>query len=293
MASRSPFFRGLRAARFFAPPDRFAMRPRCATGVENWFTMRARPPADAFGQLPDRRNPALRPCVGFEPNHLRMSPRCDLVGKGSGMSEPDSLYLRVRLSKGAFERYLASKAADADDFDDWMPWLGRARMHGLVFTREKIAEIARGVRKRSTAEEIAGWTKDDWAFARSHYDELTETWRFGVANFSENYQEFLVYLPPLRAVGRFKDLPGADFMLVYDHFLERQPLHRAVRVCGRCKSYCGLAGAGHTISGTSGPGGAGVRRIIRGGCRCGAGVPVLTTMPKRSTMAYILWLTLS
>jgi hypothetical protein len=134
------------------------------------------------------------------------------------MSEPDSLYLRVRLSKGAFERYLASQAADARDFDDWTTWLGRARMHGAVFTREKIAEIARGVRKRSMAEEIAGWTNDAWAFARSHYDELTETWRFGIANFSENYQEFLEYLPPLRAVDRFKDLPGTDFMLVYDHF---------------------------------------------------------------------------
>ena len=134
------------------------------------------------------------------------------------MSEPDSLYLRVRLSKGAFERYLASKAADATDFDDWMPWLGRARMHGLVFTREKIAEIAQGVRKRSVAEEIAGWTKNPWAFARSHYDELTETWRFGIANFSENYQEFLAFLPPFRAVDRFKDLAGTDFMLVYDHF---------------------------------------------------------------------------
>jgi hypothetical protein len=39
------------------------------------------------------------------------------------MSEPDSLYLRVRLSKQAYRRYLASEALDARDFSDWMNWL--------------------------------------------------------------------------------------------------------------------------------------------------------------------------
>ena len=134
------------------------------------------------------------------------------------MSEPYSLYLRVRLSKRAFERYLASPAADARHFKDWMPWLGKARMHSFVFTPDKIAEIARDAHKSSTAEEIGAWTANAWAFARSHYDELTETWRFSIAQFSENYKEFLEHLPPLRAVDRFKDLPGTDFMLVYDHF---------------------------------------------------------------------------
>jgi hypothetical protein len=134
------------------------------------------------------------------------------------MSEPDSLYLRVRLSKQAFERYLASATADARSFGDWLPWLGRARMHGFVFTPDKIVEIAQGVRKRSTAEEINAWTADAWAIARSDYDEMTETWRFAIAQFSQNYREFLEYLPPLRAVDRFKDLPGIDFMLVYNHF---------------------------------------------------------------------------
>ena len=45
------------------------------------------------------------------------------------MSEPDSLYLRVHLSKQAYERYLASPGADARDFPDWMDWLGKVQMH--------------------------------------------------------------------------------------------------------------------------------------------------------------------
>jgi hypothetical protein len=134
------------------------------------------------------------------------------------MSEPHSLYLRVRLSKQAYERYLTGTTVDARRFSDWMDWLTKAKMYGAAFTPEKIAEIAQGTCKRSMAEEIAAWTASAWALAKSHYDELTETWVFGIAQFSENYYECLEMLPPLRAVDRFKDRPGVDFILVYNHF---------------------------------------------------------------------------
>ncbi len=134
------------------------------------------------------------------------------------MSEPDSLYLRVRLSKQAYERYLASPGADARDFPDWMDWLGKVQMHGPGFTPERIAEIGRETGKCSPADGIAAWTSSDWAMGKSAYDEATGTWRFGILQFSENYLECLGYLPPLRAVCQFKDRPGVDFMLVYNHF---------------------------------------------------------------------------
>lgn len=134
------------------------------------------------------------------------------------MSEPDSLYLRVRLSKTAYEQYLASPAANAGAFSDWMEWLSRAEMYGPPFTPEKIDQIGRRAGTRSVAQEIDAWTANTWAMAKSIYDEATETWRFGVLQFSENYQEYIALLPPFRAVCRFKDRPGADFMLLYSHF---------------------------------------------------------------------------
>ena len=119
------------------------------------------------------------------------------------MSEPDSLYLRVSLSKQAHQRYLASPCADARDFSDWMDWLGKAKMYGGPFAPEKIAEIGEGAPKHLTAERIETWTGDLWSIAKSDYDEATETWRFGILQFSENYYEILEYLPVLRAVGTF------------------------------------------------------------------------------------------
>jgi hypothetical protein len=105
---------------------------------------------------------------------------------------------------------------DARDFSDWMDWLGKAGL-GDFFTAEKIAEIGRKARKGSTADMIQAWTE---APVSSEYDEATETWRLGIPWFSEEYVEYLELLPPLRAVGRFKDRPGVDFMLLYNYFFD-------------------------------------------------------------------------
>jgi hypothetical protein len=56
-------------------------------------------------------------------------------------------------------------------------------------------------------------------YRQSDYDEATETWRFGMLQFSENYYDFLEHLPLFRAVDRFKDRPGVDFLLVYNFLI--------------------------------------------------------------------------
>jgi hypothetical protein len=126
---------------------------------------------------------------------------------GDTMTEHNSLYLRIRLSRHAYESYLASASADARDFSDWMDWLGKAGVGGF-FTAEKIAEIGQKARKVSTADTIQALDGGIPGFVRSQYDEATETWRLGIPFFSEEYVEYLERLPPLRAVGRFKDRPG-------------------------------------------------------------------------------------
>jgi hypothetical protein len=132
------------------------------------------------------------------------------------MSELDSLYLRVHLTKHAYEKYMASQAADARDFSDSMPWLSKARMHGPGFVPERINEIGRASRKLSVSEEISHWAN---GFAGSSlYDESTETWRFCIFQLAENYEDFLDFLPTVRAVCWFKDRPGIDFILLYPYF---------------------------------------------------------------------------
>src|SRR5262249_21670875 len=108
----------------------------------------------------------------------RPTKRCRAFATGDCMSEPDSLYLRVRLSKEAYRRYLDSVCADARDFADWMDWIGKAKMYGEGITQSDIGEIGQRSSKRKTSEEIDAWASDAWNIGKSEYDEATETWRF-------------------------------------------------------------------------------------------------------------------
>jgi hypothetical protein len=134
------------------------------------------------------------------------------------MAELDSLYLRVRLSKQAYQRYLDSVSLDARYFPDWMDWIGHARMHGPPMTPPDIAGIGEASLKEPVAEKIKSLLEadDELSIGRSTYDEATETWRLGLLQFAQNYRDFLEWLPLLRAIDRFKDRPGTDILLVYD-----------------------------------------------------------------------------
>ncbi|WP_157288392.1 hypothetical protein [Uliginosibacterium gangwonense] len=131
------------------------------------------------------------------------------------MSEPNSLYVRVHLSKDAFERFLKSQTVAASHFNDWMPWLGQAEVYGGPLSEQWLAEVSEGHQPGTVEDALAAWVDDGWAMARSVYDEATETWMFGCLQFSENYGEYMVYLPLMRAVEAFKDRAGDDFMVVY------------------------------------------------------------------------------
>jgi len=131
------------------------------------------------------------------------------------VSEPNSLYVRVHLSKDAFERFLKSQSVAASHFHDWMPWLGQAEVYGGPLSEQWLAEVSEGHQAGTVEDALAAWVDDGWSMARSVYDEETETWVFGCLQFSENYHEYMVSLPFLRAVEAFKDRPGDDFMVVY------------------------------------------------------------------------------
>lgn len=132
------------------------------------------------------------------------------------MSERHSLYARVHLSKRAYQHYMDSPCAHAGDFGDWMEWMGGIALSGGPMTAARVAEYARrGGPDVSVGTFVAQWCAEPENAAASHYDEATETWQFCVLQFSENYGEFLEFLPAIRAACAFKDRPGDDFLVVY------------------------------------------------------------------------------
>ena len=134
------------------------------------------------------------------------------------MSEPSSLYARVRLTASAFAAFQASSLALPGAYTDWRTWLDRQRYYGQISD----AEIATAVYPEP-ANTVGAYLAETAAMSAfglgSHYDPVTETWLFRLIECSENYFDFVLILSVLRAIAHYKDLPDTpvqdDFILIY------------------------------------------------------------------------------
>jgi hypothetical protein len=141
------------------------------------------------------------------------------------MSEPSSLYIRVKLTQESLEVFKASPLAAPSRYSDWRPWLDSKKFHGEISDAE--------IQSLNPANEIARFpvhTFGDYlsllaqdvsaAPVQAQYDPLSNTWTLCVMGLSENYKDFLLVLALLRGIALYKDLPGEDFILIYPYFWE-------------------------------------------------------------------------
>jgi hypothetical protein len=132
------------------------------------------------------------------------------------MSEPSSLYARIRLTESALAAFYASAPALPSQFDDWRPWLASKHYYGEI----KDAEIQQMTQSEaaSVGEMLALWLQQPIPGpSQVHYDPLTQTWTLGLLECSENYKDFILVLSWLRAIALFKDLPGDDFIVIHPY----------------------------------------------------------------------------
>lgn len=143
------------------------------------------------------------------------------------MSEPSSLYLRVTLTQENLDALMASRVALPKEYDDWMPWLAKKEFHGSI-TVDKI-ETFNASSTQTFGAYINALTQDMWAGARAQYDAAIQRWTLGVLQLSENYLKYIEALAILRAVARYKNVPGDDFILIYP-YLWCDPLNAYVEL---------------------------------------------------------------
>lgn len=134
------------------------------------------------------------------------------------MSEPSSLYARVRLTSSAFAAFEASPPVPPKAYDDWRGWLDRQRYYGDI-DDDKITSATHSENFSTVGAYLAmPVTLGEFGLG-SHYDAATQTWHFRLVECSENYLDFLLILSVLRAIAHYKDLPAepanADFILIY------------------------------------------------------------------------------
>jgi hypothetical protein len=131
------------------------------------------------------------------------------------MSEPSSLYLRVTLTQKNLDALMASRVALPKEYDDWLSWLTTKKIHGAITAGE--IEQCNAADTRTFGAYINALEREMWAGARAQYDAATQRWTLGVLQLSENYFEYIEALAILRAVARYRDLPGDDFILIYPY----------------------------------------------------------------------------
>ena len=134
------------------------------------------------------------------------------------MSEPSSLYARVRLTASAFAAFQASPLTLPGAYTDWHVWLDGQRYYGQI-SDDQIATAAHPEPANTVGAYLAETAAMSAFGLGSHYDPVTETWLFRLIECSENYIDFLLILSVLRAVAHYKDLPADpandDFILIY------------------------------------------------------------------------------
>jgi hypothetical protein len=142
------------------------------------------------------------------------------------MSEPSSLYVRVTLSEAAMSSFRQSPVSLPGEYQDWLPWLETQKFYGEI-TNADIEELGQnpGIRPKdiATAGEFLDFFAEDTAGTRIVHDTSTGLWTLRMLEFSENYYDYIETLAILRALAKFKDLPGEDFVLIFPYLWGDEP----------------------------------------------------------------------
>ncbi len=125
------------------------------------------------------------------------------------MSEPSSLYARVRLSPDAMQRFLKAPIPPVSRFQDWdvigshvRSFLDSVRYPGAASNEDWLKQLA------DPTEAPAGWT----------YDEAKQEFLCHALRLDESVVEYVAVLNVLRALSDFKDTPGDDYAVIFPSF---------------------------------------------------------------------------
>ncbi len=144
------------------------------------------------------------------------------------MSEPSSLYVRVRLTEKKFEEFRNSPLVAPNHYNDWRSWLSAKKFYGEITDAEVQAMTpsteVEGSKVKSVGEYLSLLLQDPYAGpSQSLYDVSSNTWTLCVMGLSENYKDFILALSILRSIEEYKDIAGEDFILIYPYFWEAKP----------------------------------------------------------------------
>ena len=133
------------------------------------------------------------------------------------MSEPDQLYLNVRISRAQRDAFLQAPLQAASQWPDLQDWLARQSYYGDAITPDQLDAF------NARIPNAQAWL-DTWlakvhpAFDVAHYDDATQTWTLALPEFAENVVLYANALAVFRQLADFKDIASTDFLLIFGYF---------------------------------------------------------------------------
>lgn len=128
------------------------------------------------------------------------------------MSEPNSLFAKIKIKKDQFDEFLKSKPEQPKLNENWLKWWDSKKMYG-----KKELDSVYAYEEPTNNDIINGWIDVDYSLAFSDYDLEAETWHFGIVMFSENYYEIIPGLAFIKSVSEFKENDSNDFAIIYNY----------------------------------------------------------------------------
>lgn len=108
------------------------------------------------------------------------------------MSEPNSLYINVKIKQEDLQQFFAAKPVTTNVDNDWQQWWESREM----YSKSKLTNVP-VYTEEDNRKIIDALLNDKYLGATEQYDAATQYWTFTALYFSENYFEIL---PMLRKV---------------------------------------------------------------------------------------------
>jgi len=141
------------------------------------------------------------------------------------MSEPNSLFAKIHITKDNFDAFLKTQPAHPKLHTNWLEWWNSKKMYGKTDLQEKDIYC---YDKLTNASIIQAWIETKESLTFSDYDNENGIWYFGIIMFAENYFDMIPGLAFVKSVSEFKDTNEDDFAIIYSYFWGSNDIHAYV-----------------------------------------------------------------
>ncbi|MCT1531050.1 MULTISPECIES: hypothetical protein [Sphingobacterium] len=128
------------------------------------------------------------------------------------MSEPNSLFIKVKISKENLNAFLNARPKSSTLNSNWLEWWDSRMMYSKPDLKDVLS-----FNVESNRHLLEHLLQDHYAFCKQEYNEEKNTWYFMSLQYSENYEEIIPMLSWIKDLATYTDESDTGAAFIYDH----------------------------------------------------------------------------